>query len=106
MALNYISVAFDGGDNGYYELDSVSTYVNIVQYCLDYLGYEVDRFDGYFDNSTLNSLNSFKQDYGLEVDDKLDSDTYRAIIAKVVEVKSTDLTKDIQLSKGREVLNG
>lgn len=106
MALNYTSVAFDGGNDGYYCLDSVSTYTNIIQYCLDYLGYEVDRFDGYFDNSTLSSLNSYKQDYGLDVDGKLDSDTYRLIIAKVIEIKSTDLTKDIQLSKGREVLNG
>lgn len=103
MINSFTSVAFDGE---VYELDSVSTYTNIVQYGLDYLGYEVDRFDGYFDESTLRALNSFKEANGLEADGKLDSNTYRTIIAKVIELKSTDYTKDVQLTKAREVLNG
>ncbi len=104
--LSYIGASFDGGDNGFYEYDSVSTYTNIVQYALDYLGYDIDRFDGYFDSSTLNSLNLFKQDYGLDVDGKIDFETYRTIIAKVIELESVDYSKDDQLNKGREILNG
>ena len=43
---------------------------------------------------------------GLESDGALDRDTYVAIISKVIETKSLDLSKDVQLMKGRELLGG
>lgn len=106
MALNFVSVDFDDSINDCYEYDSVATSVNIVQYALDYLGYDVDRFDGYFSYGTEDAINAFKKSEEMEVDGKLDRDTYVAIIAKVIETKNLDLDKDLQLSKGRELLNG
>ena len=106
-ALSFTGVNFDGES---YKLDSVSTYTNIVQYALDYLGYDIERFDGYFDYSTRDALIEFKGDYGLESglesNGVLDRDTYVAIISKVIEAKSLDLSKDVQLMKGRELLGG
>ena len=112
-ALSFTGVNFDGES---YKYDSVSTYTNIVQYALDYLGYDIERFDGYFDYSTRDALIEFKEDNGLESDGlesdglesdgALDRDTYVAIISKVIETKSLDLSKDVQLMKGRELLGG
>ena len=80
---------------------------------LDYLGYDIERFDGYFDYSTRDALIEFKEEYGLEsglesdgLESTLDRDTYVAIISKVIETKSLDLSKDVQLMKGRELLGG
>ena len=102
-ALSFTGVNFDGES---YKYDSVSTYTNIVQYALDYLGYDIERFDGYFDYSTEEALNEFKEDNELETDSTLDRDTYVAVISKVIETKSLDLSKDVQLMKGRELLGG
>ena len=104
-ALSFTGVNFDGES---YKYDSVSTYTNIVQYALDYLGYDIERFDGYFDYSTRDALIEFKVDNGLEsgLESTLDRDTYVAIISKVIETKSLDLSKDVQLMKGRELLGG
>ena len=88
-----------------------------MQYALDYLGYDIERFDGYFDYSTRDALIEFKEDNGLEsglesdglesgLESTLDRDTYVAIISKVIETKSLDLSKDVQLMKGRELLGG
>ena len=77
-----------------------------MQYALDYLGYDIERFDGYFDYSTRDALIEFKGDYGLESNGVLDRDTYVAIISKIIEAKSLDLSKDVQLMKGRELLGG
>ena len=89
---------------------------------MDYLGYDIERFDGYFDYSTRDALIEFKVDNGLEsglesdglesdglesgLESTLDRDTYVAIISKVIETKSLDLSKDVQLMKGRELLGG
>ena len=43
---------------------------------------------------------------GLESNGVLDRDTYVAIISKIIEAKSLDLSKDVQLMKGRELLGG
>lgn len=104
--LDYVGVSFDETIQEYYEYDSVSTYVNIMQYALDYLGYKIDRFDGYFSKETLSALNEFKKENNMEIDGILDSDTYVSILAKVIKEKNTNINKDLQLNKGRELLNG
>lgn len=93
-------------ENDTYKYDSVSTFVRIAQMELNYLGYTCDRNDGYFDNSTLVALNNFKADNQLDTDGILDNNTYEALYSKVISLYSNDESKDVQMLKGIEVLNG
>lgn len=88
-----------------YTFDSVSNYVRIAQLELNYLGYSVDRSDGYFDTSTLNALNKFKSDNNLSVDGVLDNDTYEALYSKAISLYSNDESKDVQMNKAKELIN-
>lgn len=88
-----------------YEIDSVNNFVKIAQMELKYLGYSVNRTDGYFENSTLSALNMFKEDNGLEVDGILDNNTYEALYSKVVSVYSNDESKDVQMLKAKELID-
>ena len=88
-----------------YEYDSVSSYVRISQISLDYLDYELERQDGYFDKSFEEALKKFQADNNLEVNGVLDEVTYNAIISKTrFELTSND-DKDTQLAKAVEVLH-
>lgn len=86
-----------------YEYDDVSNYVKVCQLALDYLGYDVDRFDGYFDESFLEALNEFKTDNNLESDGILDKDTYSLIYSKT-SIASIDPAKDSQMLRAIELL--
>lgn len=47
-------------------VDSVSDSIADAQQCLDYLGYTVDRKDGYFSSETGNALKQYKEEHGLK----------------------------------------
>ncbi|MBQ9987336.1 MAG: peptidoglycan-binding protein, partial [Erysipelotrichales bacterium] len=64
-----------------YGYDSVSSYTVLAQEMLDYLGYSVDRQDGYFSKATQTALQDFEKDHGLIVDGILDNATYQEIVA-------------------------
>ena len=51
-----------------YEYDTVSEKLINLQYMLDFLGYKVDRFDGYFSRATSDALKAFQKDAGLTAD--------------------------------------
>lgn len=87
-----------------YEYDSVSQFVMVSQMGLKYLGYEVDRTDGYFDESFLKALKEYKLNNDLEVNEVLDTNTYDAIISSVIREYNTNIKKDLQLQKAIEVL--
>ncbi|MBR3251563.1 MAG: peptidoglycan-binding protein [Erysipelotrichaceae bacterium] len=88
-----------------YEYDSVSESTRISQVALDFLGYDVGRKDGYFDQTFARALNSFKLDNGLEDDAILDVKTFEQIVSRTRYVLSTDKSKDSQLMKAIEVLH-
>ncbi len=88
------------------EVDSVSDFVKEAQLCLDYLGYSVDRMDGYFSVSTEDAVKQFQTDRNLEVTGILDSVTYQTILSEVVYDWNTSDTHDLQYAKALEVLNG
>lgn len=83
-----------------FEYDSVSTFVSNAQTILKFLGYPVNRCDGYFDNSFIAVLNKFKLDKGLESDGILDYGTYRTILDAY---NTSDI--DVQLEKAIELIN-
>ena len=70
-------------DDSTYSYDQVSDYVAQMQSALAYLGYNVERFDGYFDIQTKNALVQFENDYGLVADGILSQDVNKALFMAV-----------------------
>lgn len=89
----------------YYEYDDNNDAVKFCQLALDFLGYDVDRKDGYFSKSTAKALNAFKSDNALDSDGILDYQTYRALASEANYVVYTDKTKDNQWIKALELVN-
>ena len=58
---------------------------------------------GYFDSSTLNALNAYKQSANLEPDGILDKQTYDSIISKVV-LDLSNIDNDEQFQKAIEIV--
>lgn len=96
--------AMDEGDS--YALDSVSDYTKEAQMLLQYLGYDVDRTDGYFDESTQNAILKYQQDQDMEETGVLDKDLYEGLISAVVLDWQTNEDHDPQLARAKEILNG
>jgi len=90
--------------NTEYEIDSVSNYNLLVQKALDYLGYEIDRCDGYFDESLKIAINDFQKNHNLKVTGTINHDTYYSVMSEVTYVNGTDRLKDIQLQKAIEII--
>lgn len=93
-------------DDESYTVDSVNEAVQDAQKALNYLGYTVDRSDGYFSNETGNALKKFKEEHNLSGDEILDKDTYNALRSAVLLDWNTTTTHDTQLAKAKEILNG
>ncbi|MDO5440025.1 MAG: S41 family peptidase [Erysipelotrichaceae bacterium] len=87
-----------------YEYDSVSNFVRIAEMGLRFLGYDLDRTDGYFDNSFAEALSKYKIDNELTENEVLDKETYEAIISSVIRENSINEEKDLQLQKAIEIL--
>ncbi len=96
--------AMDEGDS--YALDSVSDYTKEAQMLLQYLGYDVDRTDGYFDESTQNAILKYQQDQDMEETGVLNKDLYEGLISAVVLDWQTNEDHDPQLARAKEILNG
>ena len=92
-------------DDEYYEYDSVSEVTRISEVSLEYLGYAVDRKDGYFDKSMAEQLRKYKNDNNLGDDSILDKDTYQALLSDVNYQLNNNKEKDTQMMKAIEVLH-
>ena len=86
--------------------DSVSDFTRIAQLSLEYLGYDVKREDGYFDEAFRQILREYRNEKGLEDPDILDALTYRSIVSDTIRVLNSDPEKDYQLVRAKEILNG
>lgn len=87
-----------------FEYDSVSEITKIVQLCFKYLGYDVDRTDGYFDYSTANALYNYKIDNDLPVDEVLDKKTYDNIVSLTLSNIYKGIN-DYQMDKAIQLIN-
>ena len=96
---------FDMEEDEKYEYDSVSEPVRISQLALEYLDYDIQRTDGYFDLSFSEALVSFKQDHDLGDQAVLDKETYLAIISETRREISGNPEKDTQLIRAKEIMN-
>ena len=71
---------------------------------LDFLGYSVDRQDGYFSAATRDAITAFQKNNGLEVNGKLDKRTASAIDSKLVSEWGINKDKyDTQMHKALEL---
>lgn len=73
---NNVEIA-EGESYGY---DSVSTYNALAQTMLKYIGYSVDREDGYFSKNTETALRKYESEHNLTVDGILDNETYQSLV--------------------------
>ncbi len=103
LNLSYLTLE----DDESYGYDSVSDKVASMQLILDFLGYEVDRQDGYFDESTLEALEQFQRDMGIEVTGVLDGTTAGYLNTKMsYEWAINKDLYDTQMQKALEVAAG
>lgn len=65
------------------KIDSVNALVKDAQLCLDFLGYDVDRMDGYYSQATLNALHAFQKDYGLTISEEIDYALVEKLVGKI-----------------------
>ena len=93
-------------DEEVFEKDTVSEHVRLAQMSLNFLGYNIDRMDGYLSEETSAQLLAFQEENSLEASGVLDAVTYRSLLSKVVLAWNTDRSFDIQLQKALEVLHG
>lgn len=83
--------------------DSVNIITIQLQKALIYLGYNVDREDGYFDLSTEEALKAFENDNGLNVDGILDKNDNEKIFMAVSEKWALD-ESDVQKNAALDIL--
>lgn len=101
-----ISYAFTPEDTTN-EVDSVGANVKYAQMYLEFLGYTIDRKDGYFSNATLTALNQYEKDNGLSINGVINQDILTAMNEKCVQEYTLNIEKyDIQLAKAIEVSHG
>lgn len=101
LYMNYLTVE----ENVSYGYDSVAEAVGQMQSMLDFLGYDVDRVDGYFSNKTSTALKSFQKDYQLEVNGLLDETVASALNSAVVRAWKLETEKyDKQMNYALELI--
>lgn len=88
-----------------YALDSVGSPVAQMQQFLQFLGYDIDRTDGYFDVSTQEALAHFITERKLDTKEVLNKKTMDALIAEVIRRWTGDESVDTQKKRGIEVLH-
>ncbi len=86
--------------------DQVDRSVALAQLALDFLGYSVDRTDGYFDQSTVDAIIKFRADYKLEESGRLDKKALQVLSTEVIRYWFTNRSQlDTQLQKAIELIN-
>lgn len=89
-----------------YAYDSVSYMISNAQYILDFLGYDVDRTDGYFSEATAKAVAKYQQDHGFEVTSTLNEQTCLGLNSSVIydwnmkrDVYDTQMQKALEIVK-------
>ena len=82
--------------------DSVDDNAQALQVYLKYLGYDVDRTDTYFSNTSSQALASFQQDHGLEATGDCDKKTWDLLMEKVLLKMNETPSDDTQRQKAIE----
>ena len=80
--------------------------ISNAQYILDFLGYDVDRTDGYFSEATTKAVAKYQQDHGFEVTSTLNEQTCLGLNSSVIydwnmkrDVYDTQMQKALEIVK-------
>ena len=93
------------GEDESYGYDSVSARTAVMQEILDFLGYDVDRMDGYFSQKTESALMKFQKDCGLEATGILDKQTGESLDGRMLYAWHMNRDKyDTQMQKALELV--
>lgn len=91
-------------ENEVFEFDDVADQVSLAQMSLDFLGYDVSRTDGYFDEELVETLKVFQKEHSLKETGTLNQETFVALLSKTNRVFNSDKTTDKQLMKAIEII--
>ena len=94
--------SFSTMDEQEYAYDSVSEYARVCQVALKFMGYDVNRDDGYFDKEFEDAIKKFQEDHDLEVNGILNDKTYMSIyyeayVLSVLPQYDTQMLKAVEL---------
>lgn len=88
-----------------FKYDSVSEKVALAQSILDFLGYSVDRADGYFSKMTQTALAAFQRDNNFPETGELDVKTAAGLTSSMIYGWGMDKPSyDIQMNKAMEIV--
>ena len=91
-------------DGETYQYDTVSEKLINMQQMLDFLGYDIDRFDGYFSQKCATALTAFQKANGMEANGTLDQTTAMRLNSAVVTAWALQKDKyDVQMHKALEI---
>lgn len=86
--------------------DSVNDNAGALQLFLQYLGYEVDRTDTYFDAAGSEALRRFQADHGLEPTGEADKETFDQIAdLTLIRIYESEKSDDAQRNRALEILS-
>ncbi len=93
--------------DGKAQLDEVSVLVKDAQVLLSFLGYDVDRKDGYYSVATQKAVKKYQQDMGIKADGIIDFEYNKQLFVSAREKWLNEkATLDTQMIKALEVANG
>lgn len=94
-------------DGESYHFDQVHASVKDTQLALDFLGYKVDRMDGYFSKATETAVMAYQKAQGLSVDGLVTKGLLDSLLSETVRIWHIDkTTKDLQYVKALELIHG
>ncbi|KAF0225691.1 MAG: carboxyl-terminal processing protease [Erysipelotrichaceae bacterium] len=95
---------FEGNET--FALDTVSEATKDAQLCLDFIGYAVDRTDGYFSVATQTALNLYKTEMGFTADGILTKEVLASLQSTMIKTWHFNKdVKDLQMIKALEIMN-
>lgn len=90
-----------------YTLDQVGIMVADAQVMLKFLGYEVDRKDGYFSKDTDVAVKAYQKDHAMKVNGVVNKELNVSLLSEAQQKWFSEKeTLDLQMKKAMEVANG
>ena len=87
-----------------YRPDDVNEIIAEAQLCLDYLGYDPKRTDGYYSEETRSALLAFEKDAGMKETEVIDKDVYGSLISAVIQKWTVSDETDFPYQRALEIL--